>query len=186
MTATVGSGTAIYAYDGARQRVTKTVSGQTTTYVYDAFGNLAAEYGGSASGCGTCYVTTDHLGSTRLLTNAGGVFARYDYQPFGQEIFATIDGRTTAMGFSALLPDNANPKFTGQYQDVETADPSTGSSLDWFQVRQMSGAQGRFQSPDPANAGANPSNPQSWNGYAYVDKQSAQLHRPERDVHPTF
>jgi hypothetical protein len=27
---------------------------------------------------------------------------------------------------------------------------------------------GRFQSPDPANAGADPSNPQSWNGYSYV------------------
>jgi hypothetical protein len=35
-------------------------------------------------------------------------------------------------------------------------------------VRYLSGAQGRFQSPDPGNAGADPSNPQSWNGYAYV------------------
>jgi RHS repeat-associated protein len=168
VTATVGSATATYAYDGEGQRVSKTVAGQTTTFVYDAFGNLAAEYGGNSSGCGTCYVTTDHLGSTRLLTNTGGVFGRYDYQPFGTEILSGVDGRTTTMGFSALLPDNTNPKFTGQYQDVETADPNTGSALDWFQVRQMSGSQGRFQSPDPANAGADPSNPQSWNGYAYV------------------
>ncbi len=132
-----GPPTATYVYDGLGQRVSKTVNGQTTTYVYDAFGNLAAEYGGNSSGCGTCYVTTDHLGSTRLLTNAGGVFARYDYEPFGQEIFSGVDGRTTTMGYSALLPDNTNPKFTGQYQDVETADPSTGSSLDWFQVRHL-------------------------------------------------
>ena len=30
------------------------------------------------------------------------------------------------------------------------------------------GAQGRFTSPDPGNAGAYRGNPQSWNGYAYV------------------
>jgi RHS repeat-associated protein len=166
-----GSPTATYAYDGLGQRVTKTVSGPTTTYVYDAFGNLAAEYGGESSACGTCYVTTDHLGSTRLLTNAGGVFARYDYEPFGQEIGANYDGRTTAMGFFATPdgtnpPDGANPKYTGQQRDQETSTP--GTSFDWFQVRYLSGAQGRFQSPDPGNAGADPSNPQSWNGYAYV------------------
>ncbi len=163
VTATVGSGTSSYAYDGNGQRVSKTVGGQTTTYVYDAFGNLAAEYGAeSTSACaGTCYVTTDHLGSTRLLTNsAGQVGGRYDYQPFGQEIGAGYDGRTTAMGFQTTA-DAANPKYTGQQRDQETA-------TDWFQVRQMSGAQGRFQSPDPGNAGADPSNPQSWNGYAYV------------------
>ena len=147
-------------YDGQGQRVSKTVGGQTTTYVYDAFGNLAAEYGGDSNTCGTCYVTTDHLGSTRLLTNAGGVFARYDYEPFGQEIGASYDGRTTTMGFTAML-DDTNPKFTGQIRDYET-------TLDWFNVRYYSGWQGRFQSPDPGNAGADPSNPQSWNGYAYV------------------
>jgi RHS repeat-associated protein len=161
VTATIGSGTSTYVYDGLGQRVSKSVNGQITTYVYDAFGNLAAEYGGDSSGCGTCYVTTDHLGTTRLLTNsAGNVFARYDYEPFGTEIGANYDGRTTAMGFTAML-DDTNPKFTGQMRDQET-------TLDFFSVRYMSGAQGRFQSPDPGNAGADPSNPQSWNGYAYV------------------
>jgi YD repeat-containing protein len=161
VTATIGVGTSTYVYDGNGLRVSKTVYGQTTTYVYDALGNLAAEYGGeSSSTCvGTCYVTTDHLGSTRLLTTSTGtVSARYDYEPFGQEIGAGFDGRTTAMGFFAT-PDGTNPKYTGQMRDQETA-------TDWFQVRQMSGAQGRFQSPDPGNAGADPSNPQSWNGYA--------------------
>jgi hypothetical protein len=32
----------------------------------------------------------------------------------------------------------------------------------------MSSAQGRFTSPDPFNLGADPTNPQPWNGYAYV------------------
>jgi len=144
------------------------VSGQTTTYVYDAFGNLAAEYGGQSTGCGTCYVTTDHLGSTRLLTNSAGMVAgRYDYEPFGVEIGANYDGRTTAMSYTSP-PDASNPKFTGQMRDFETADANGESFLDFFNARYYAGAQGRFQSPDPANAGADPSNPQSWNGYSYV------------------
>jgi hypothetical protein len=32
----------------------------------------------------------------------------------------------------------------------------------------MSGTQGRFQSPDPGNAGAQLGEPQTWNGYSYV------------------
>jgi hypothetical protein len=32
----------------------------------------------------------------------------------------------------------------------------------------MSGTQGRFQSPDPGNAGAQLGDPQTWNGYSYV------------------
>jgi len=34
-----------YAYDAEGRRVTKTAGGQTTVYVYDAFGQLVAEYG---------------------------------------------------------------------------------------------------------------------------------------------
>lgn len=33
----------------------------------------------------------------------------------------------------------------------------------------MASVQGRFNSPDPENAGADLANPQSWNAYAYVD-----------------
>ena len=66
-------------------------------------------------------------------------------------------------------PDDTNPKFTGRDRDPETADPTTPSSgLDWFNVRFLTSAQGRFQSPDQGNAGADPGNPQTWNGLAYV------------------
>jgi RHS repeat-associated protein len=57
--------------------------------------------------------------------------------------------------------DTVRQKFTGQERDNE-------SYLDFFQARYFSGIQGRFTSPDPGNAGADPSDPQSWNGYAYV------------------
>jgi RHS repeat-associated protein len=167
VTATItggGTTTASYLYDGLGQRVSKTVNGVTTTYVYDAFGNLAAEYGpAEASPClaATCYVTVDHLGSTRMLTDNNGVVQkRYDYQPFGAEIPAGYGGRTTGMLYQTA-PDDFGPKFTSQSRDPETV-------MDWFNVRHMSGAQGRFQSPDPGNAGADASDPQTWNMYAYV------------------
>jgi len=64
------------------------------------------------------------------------------------------------MGYLSAV-DALNPKFTGKNRDNETA-------LDWFEIRAMSSAQGRFQSVDPANAGVSLGNPQTWNAYSYV------------------
>jgi YD repeat-containing protein len=61
-----------YAYDGDGQRVQKTVGGALTTYVYDAEGELAAEYGTPTDTQGTSYVSVDQLGSTRLLQQSLG------------------------------------------------------------------------------------------------------------------
>ena len=82
------------------------MAGTTTFYVYDAFGNLAAEYGPAepspcaiSGGTGTCYVTSDHLGSTRMLTDtAGTARRRYDFLPFGPQRFRrTSMARTTSL-----------------------------------------------------------------------------------------
>src|SRR5207245_2740325 len=55
----------------------------------------------------------------------------------------------------------ADPPFTGQRQD-------TVAGLYDFPAREYS-YQGRWSSPDPAGlAAVDPSNPQSWNRYAYV------------------
>src|SRR6185503_3204133 len=45
------------------------------------------------------------------------------------------------------------------------------SGLDYFGARYYSGAQGRFTSVDPGNyqARRTPNDPQSWNGYSYVN-----------------
>jgi RHS repeat-associated protein len=165
VSANINGNSSTYAYDGNGLRVTRTPAGAVTTvYVYDAWGNMVSAYGPTeASPCGTatCYLSSDHLGSTRMLTDtSGNAQRRYDFLPFGQEILAGIDGRTTALGYLAN-PDDTNPKFTGQNRDVETGN-------DWFNIRHMSGAQGRFQSVDPANAGASATDPQTWNAYAYV------------------
>jgi RHS repeat-associated protein len=171
-----------YVYDGEGQRVQKitcpagttsctaSVSGAlVTTYVYDAAGDLAAEYGapesGRASDCGTpyCYLSVDHLGSTRLVTDSNGVVQRrYDFLPFGEEAWAGTQwgGRASAMGYQPTA-DGFNPKFTGQQRDPE-------SLLDYYRARYYAPYQGRFVSPDPGNAGADTTNPQTWNGYSYV------------------
>ena len=155
-----------YAYDGEGRRVRKVVggsSGVTTTYVYNVLGQLVAEFGGTAPDRpGTRYLTPDPLGSTRLVTAADqSVLSRHDYLPFGEEIGAGLGGRGSVSGYTASLTDGPTQKFTGKERDAE-------SGLDYFQARYFSGAGGRFTSVDPENAGADPGDPQSWNGYAYA------------------
>jgi RHS repeat-associated protein len=154
-----------YDYDGEGRRVRRTETGVvalTTVYVYDGAGNLAAEYdqGGTPPAGGMQYLTQDHLGSTRLVTDGNGApVQRLDYLPFGDSIPSTVGSRSTVNGYgaSAGLP----LQFTGKERDAETG-------LDFFGARYFSGAQGRFTSPDAPFADQHPEDPQSWNMYAYV------------------
>jgi RHS repeat-associated protein len=152
------NGSATYTYDGDGRRVTKTTGGVTTTYVYDAGGNLAAEYSSQPPSmpCQTCYLTTDHLGSTRVITDQNGnAVSRHDFLPFGEEL--ATSNRTAALDYG--VTDNVMHRYTGQQRDLE------GPGLDFFHARYFQGEQGRFTSPDPDVP--NPYDPQSWDGYAY-------------------
>jgi RHS repeat-associated protein len=171
----VAYGATTYVYDGLGNRVEKIdSSNNVTTYVYDAFGNLAAEYGGSATITpGTQYVTADALGSTRLVMTGASASERHDFQPFGLEDFG--DSGTWRAGVAGYNVDTVRQKFTGQERDNE-------SYLDFFQARYFSGIQGRFTSPDPGNAGADPSDPQSWNGYAYVSGNPLAFTDPSGEI----
>ena len=123
VSATINSNSSIYTYDGNGLRISKTSGGNTTVYVHDAFGYLAAEYSSQAvtSACdtATCYAILDHLGSTRMLTDANGssTVTRYDYLPFGQELLASTNGRMTGMGYLGS-PDGSNPKYTFKERDA--------------------------------------------------------------------
>jgi hypothetical protein len=73
-----------YFYDGDGRRVKKVVGTETTIFVYNASGQMVAEYSTTAPPTiGTIsYLTTDTLGSPRINTNASGqVTARHDYMP---------------------------------------------------------------------------------------------------------
>jgi RHS repeat-associated protein len=154
-----------YFYDGDGRRVKKIDGNGTTIFVYNVVGQLLAEYHSdpvpaSAVGGGTSYLTTDHLGSTRVVTDGGGnVRARYDYLPFGEELGAAIGPRTVGMGYSAV--ESTKQKFTQKERDSE-------SGLDYFLARYYSSSQGRFTSVDPALTSGKQMAPQSWNRYVYA------------------
>jgi RHS repeat-associated protein len=60
-----------------------------------------------------------------------------------------------------LRREGVRSRSTGKERDAETG-------LDNFIARYLSSAEGRFTSSDPENIGADPSNPQTWNGYSYA------------------
>ena len=94
-----------------------------------------------------------------MVTNENGnVVGRHDYAPFGVEIAAGTDGRT---GSAWGATTDVSLRFTGQLRDTETGE-------DYFNARFLYAGLGRFLSADPGNAGADITNPQSWNGYGYV------------------
>jgi RHS repeat-associated protein len=150
-----------YTYDGDGKRVMKTGGGATTVYVYDAAGQLTAEYStAAASECVTCYLSYDHLGSVRMVTDASGkVISRHDYLPFGEEIPAGTG--VARAGGPWGSGDGVTQRFTGKERDSE-------SGLDYFGARYYGSALGRFTSPDEVFADQHPADPQSWNLYGYV------------------
>jgi len=151
-----------YFYDGDGRRVKKIDNTGTTIYAYNAGGQLIAEYtSGTSSGGGTSYLTSDHLGSTRVVTKVdGSVKARYDYLPFGEEIPSSVGGRSSIVGYGGA--DSTRQKFTQKERDSE-------SGLDYFGARYYSSAQGRFTSVDPITVTPpRMVDPQQLNLYEYV------------------
>ena len=166
------AGGATYAYDGDGRRVKKISPSGTNVFVYNAMGQLVAEYSTTPPvPRGTSYITTDHLGSPRVITRAGAVVAgRHDYLPFGEEIPEDFGDRDTVDGYEPTNED-LKQKFTGKERDVE-------SGLDYFGARYYGAVQGRFTSADPLLSSGKPQNPQSWNRYAYT------LNRPTVSTDP--
>ncbi len=182
-----------YVYDALGQRVKKTVDQTSGIYVYDVGGQLLAEYTKNSGGSYTLlkefvygggllatelvrsstteYITTDHLGSTRVTTDgAGNVVSRHDYLPFGKEVPITF--RSGVAGYIAPEQERVLQRFSGNELDVETG-------LQYFVNRYYSGRMGRFTSADPLGVlSADLTNPQSLNEYAYVLNNPCSLIDP--------
>jgi RHS repeat-associated protein len=108
------------------------------------------------------YYFSDHLGTHSLITDANGTMPpqeESDYFPYGGEI--PVSGS-----------DPNHYKFTGKERDSE-------SGMDNFGARYDSSTMGRFMTPDPLLNSGQPSNPQTWNRYAYT------LNNPLSIVDPT-
>jgi RHS repeat-associated protein len=174
-----------FSYDGDGRRVKKLVHGGATSYyVYDALGQMIAEYSNQAPAItGTTYMFTDMLGSVRTITDQNGTVVEcYDYLPFGRLIPSSVNGRNS-VGCHPINPDTTltsrTPrKFTGKERDAETG-------LDFFLARYYSAAQGRFMNPDIA--GPRLYDPQSFNKYNYTRNNPLKRIDPDgmydEDVH---
>ena len=165
MTTFVATGVSVATnYDAAGRRVRKAHNSETTVWVYDATGKLAAEYATETqTDDATYFRTTDRLGSTRLTTDeVGDVVARRDYFPFGERIGSTLSGRDSVTD-GTLASFSASPgmrqRFTSQQRDSETG-------LDYFWERKYFPAIGQFLSVDPENRGFNAAVGVSLNGYS--------------------
>jgi RHS repeat-associated protein len=158
-----GAVTTSYVYDAEGRRVKKTnPSIGTVVHVYDAFGQLAAEHGaGSTAGCDTCYLFTDHLGTTRAVGDKNGVVVkRRDHMPFGEEVVAPwLNGRGAVYGAATTV----KPGFTGWM-----GNDASEWDVDYAGARYFRRGVGRFVSADGPLVDQHPEIPQSWNLFAYA------------------
>jgi RHS repeat-associated protein len=105
-----------------------------------------------------CYYWGDHLGTTRIVTDASGnICYDADYYPFQGERTPYVSTCTPAYKMAAM-------KFDPESGDYYTLNRSYPPNL------------GRWMSPDPL--GGDITNPQSLNRYAYVLNNPATLTDP--------
>jgi RHS repeat-associated protein len=154
-----------YSYDGDGKRVQK-FNGKLYWYgansaaieETNSSGNLTNEYiffngqriARRDSSNNVVYYFNDHLGTSRVITNAAGVILDdSDFYPFGAERPVSSSSGNTY-------------KFTGIERDLE-------SGMDNFGVRYYASAMGRFTSTDPVQMTPRRLlNPQQFNLYLYA------------------
>ena len=154
-------GSFAYVYDALNRRVSKSVAGNTTQFLYDRLNPVQELQSGSASAnlltglnldeyfqrtdsAGTRDLLTDALGSTwGLADSSGTVQSGYSYQPFGS---VTPSGTT-----------GPNPyQYTGREND-SGAGPFEGD-LYYNRARYYSPVLQRFMSQDPIGFGGGDTN----------------------------
>jgi RHS repeat-associated protein len=112
------------------------------------------------------YFFSDSLSSTRVVTDSqGNICFDADYYPYGKEQDYVNNCTQTY-------------KFTGYERDPETATATSGGN-DYAVARHYNSRIFRFLQPDPAGmAAADPTDPQTWNRYAYVRNDPANMTDP--------
>ena len=149
-----GSLTATYQHNALGQRVSKSVGGADTVFVYDLEGNLIAEHDSTGA------MLRDYIrmyGTPVAQVDQGETFTYLHFDHLGTPRQATDDSQTVVWlwdvdAFGSLLPDEdpdgdsntttVNLRFPGQYFDVE-------SGLHYNYYRTYDPATGRYLESDP-------------------------------------
>jgi RHS repeat-associated protein len=168
------AGNASFTYDGLGRRLSKTVGGSTTKFLYDG-ANVVQEQNSSNTGTAnlltglgidhtfsrsvvggaTSSLLTDVLGSTIALADVNGaVQTSYTYDPFG---VATTSGATNTNSY----------QFAGRESDGPTG-------MDYMRARYYAPGFGRFISEDPLGFPGGPDP----NVYGYVSDQPTTVTDP--------
>jgi RHS repeat-associated protein len=147
------NGTYEFAYAPTGTQPLAWLEGQTLAGVHLPLpGGAFAVYNGTGI---FQYNHADWLGSARMFsTPTRTASMAMSYAPFGE-------------GYASGIQDIQFTSYSSSF--TVSGNESQGGTLDDFTFRRYSPVQGRWISPDPAGLGAvDPSNPQSWNRYAYV------------------
>jgi len=162
-----------FIYDGDGSRVLTIVDGVTTAYPgnhyeYEVGSDIARQYYGvggtmrvsgdpEPSNNGVFYMLGDHLGSTSITVDeSGGVVAELRYKAWGETRYANGNTPTTW-------------RYTGQRQEE-------GLGLYYYRARWYDPYLNRFIQPDTILP--NPTNPQSYNRYTYVNNNPIRYNDP--------
>jgi RHS repeat-associated protein len=181
VSATTSTGAAASVYNALGQRIEKINSLSAFLYVYDESGHLLGEYSSTgaliqetiwlgdipvatlqpngAGGISVYYIHSDHLNTPKTITRSsdGAIVWRWDQDPFGT---AVPNQNPSGIGSFSY-----NPRFPGQYYDVETG-------LNYNYSRDYDSQIGRYIESDPTGLkGGN-------NTYAYARSNPEQLIDP--------
>ncbi|MDP2673555.1 MAG: RHS repeat-associated core domain-containing protein [Dehalococcoidia bacterium] len=175
LSATVGGQTVTYAYDALGRRVARTDAAGSYQYLYgdpgDSFqitaardpGGILTDYYYDDSGLlfalqrggAWYYVSTDHLGTPRVVTDAAGTAVKViEYDSFGVKLSDSNAAFDLPIGFAGGLDD-------------------TATGLVRFGFRDYDAASGRWTARDPALFGGGQANL-----YAYVNSNPVNLRDP--------
>lgn len=165
-----GNVIADYSYDEQGRRVSKTVNGVVTKYVYDG-DSIRVLYETNASNQITCYYTYNASGLLLSMTKIGGGTYFYHYNAHGDVIAVTdINGNVAAsytydawgniLASSGTFADQNPYRYAGYRYDPETG-------FYYLMARYYNPGIGRFLSLDPTPGTSD--DPVTQNGYTYTN-----------------
>lgn len=178
---TNGADVITYGYDGDGRRISQTVNGETTIFAYGAGLNVLTELSGSGVPKFD-YIYAGSRNIARINFDGTGVpVSKTFYHPdhLGSTIGLT-DQETTEVWDRMYLPYGGTFTGTGTTENTHqymAKELEAATGLYYYGARYHNPNIGRFMSVDPA--GADPTDPQSWNRYAYVQNNPLKYVDPD-------